>query len=290
MSTRAEQSQENFNPYRDFDFKFEDAFDNDVAVDDQLTRGEPICAPSSDARGSTMLPAAIVILVLSATGFALLKTKPAWEGWVPDRLATVSSTLQPGATGPADPLAALVPPTITAPPPAPQQIETRDIAGAPGIDAGQPAPPVTAAAVAQVPEADGADAEAAESPAVVERLPPPRVDAADKFQTRAMASGLHPGLSPGLLSRMSAADFRNAGIAIKTALAETPDSGVFAWPREPKPTRAHFEVRFVQGAPGDCRRYVVTVTKDRWSTTAQPMEKCGVRAPDISSSTARGRG
>ncbi len=287
MSARAEQSQENFNPYRDFDFEFEDAFDNDVAAGDQLTRGEPICAPSSAARGSTMLPAAIVILVLSATGFALLKTKPAWEGWVPDRLATVSSTLQPGATGPADPLAALVPPTITAPPPAPQQIETRDIADAPGIDAGTPAPPVTemtevtAAADAQVPAADGTDAEATDASTVVERLPPPRVDAADKFQTRAMANGLHPGLSPGLLARMSDTDFRNAGIAIKTALAETPDSGVFSWPREPKPKpkRASFEVRFVQGAPSDCRRYVVTVTKDRWSTTAQPMEKCGVRAP-----------
>ena len=29
---------------------------------------------------------------------------------------------------------------------------------------------------------------------------------------------------------------------------------------------------FVQGAGHDCRRYVVTVTKDRWSTTALPME------------------
>ena len=45
-----------------------------------------------------------------------------------------------------------------------------------------------------------------------------------------------------------------------------------------------FEVRFVPGAAEDCRRYVVTVTKDRWSTTAPPMEKCGVSTPAASSS------
>ena len=275
MSTRAEPSQETFNPYRDFDFEFEDAFVGDVAIDDELTLGDRICAPSSGVRGSTMLPAAIAILVLSASGFALLKTRATWEGWVSTTRATVSSSLQPGETGPADPLAAAAEtPAGIAPPPSSQQIETRDIADAPGTDAGTPAPPVTTAAVSPETEADSAA-----SSTVVERLPPPSVDSADKFQTRAMANGLHPGLSPGLLSRMSAADFRNAGIAIKTALADTPDSGVFAWPRDPQPKRASFEVRFVQGAPGDCRRYVVTVTKDRWSTTAQPMEKCGVRPP-----------
>jgi hypothetical protein len=36
-----------------------------------------------------------------------------------------------------------------------------------------------------------------------------------------------------------------------------------------------FQVRFVAGAAPGCRRYVVTVTKDGWLTTALPMEKCG---------------
>jgi hypothetical protein len=31
----------------------------------------------------------------------------------------------------------------------------------------------------------------------------------------------------------------------------------------------------VQGAAPACRRYVVTITKDGWLTTALPMEKCG---------------
>ena len=92
---------------------------------------------------------------------------------------------------------------------------------------------------------------------------------------RALAVGLHPGLSRVLLARLSPDDYRNAGIAIQKAVAETPDSGVLVWPRQRKPELALFHVRFVPGAAPDCRRYVVTVTKDGWLTTALPMEKCG---------------
>jgi hypothetical protein len=108
-------------------------------------------------------------------------------------------------------------------------------------------------------------------------LPPPTVDPADPYQARAMAVGLHPDLSRVLLARLSATDYQNAGIAIKTALAETPDAGVFVWPRQRKPELALFQVRFVRGAAATCRRYVVTVTKDGWLTTAPPMEKCGMQ-------------
>jgi surface antigen len=87
--------------------------------------------------------------------------------------------------------------------------------------------------------------------------------------------GLHPGLSRVLLSRLSEADYKNAGIAIKTALAETPEGSAFLYPRERKTGLALFKVHFVQGAGSDCRRYVVTITKDGWATTAFPMEKCG---------------
>ena len=87
--------------------------------------------------------------------------------------------------------------------------------------------------------------------------------------------GLHPGLSRVLLARLSETDYRNAGIAIKTALAETPEDGNFLYPRELKGGLALFKVHFVQGPDADCRRYVVTITMDRWATTALPMEKCG---------------
>ena len=77
-----------------------------------------------------------------------------------------------------------------------------------------------------------------------------------------------------LLARLSPTDYRNAGIAIQTALADTSDSAVFVWPRQRKPELALFRVRFVAGAAPGCRRYVVTVVKDGWLTTALPMEKC----------------
>ena len=75
---------------------------------------------------------------------------------------------------------------------------------------------------------------------------------------------------------MTETDFRNAGIAISKALAVTPESEVFTWPAKAKANLALFEVRSCRGLAENCRRYVVTVTKDRWSTTAPPMEKCGV--------------
>lgn len=107
---------------------------------------------------------------------------------------------------------------------------------------------------------------------------PPALPKAGPLQARAEAAGLHPGLSPVLLERLTATDFRNAGAAVRTALADTPDSAVLVWPRQRTPELAVFQVRFVQGAAPDCRRYVVTIYKDGWSTTAQPMEKCGSKA------------
>jgi hypothetical protein len=116
------------------------------------------------------------------------------------------------------------------------------------------------------------DALAGYSPARLE-VPKPQ----DLYQSRAEAVGLHPGLSHAVLARFSPTDFRNARTAIDTAVAKTPDSGTFIWPRSRQPGRALFKVHFVAGAPPDCRRYVVTVTMDGWTTTALPMEKCGVR-------------
>ena len=136
------------------------------------------------------------------------------------------------------------------------------------------APPPEATAE-EVPPAPAQEKE----PAAPQPLPPPVVDPADPYQKRALAVGLHPELSHAVLSRLTAADYKNAGMAIKTALAETPDSKAYAWPKEGGGAKlALFEVRFVQGATPECRRYVVTVTMNHWSTTALPMERCGVKA------------
>jgi hypothetical protein len=230
-----------------------------------------------------MLPAAIAIVMLFSGGFAALETKAIWEHWLPTDFAAISSLLAPSAQGLANHKA-----TVDESPPLEQPLASREITEAPGAEAGTPlSSPAANIPPATTPNETAPDATAADETASDEGpsapLPPPTVDASDAYQMRALAAGLHPGLSRVLLTRMSAADYRNAGVAIKTALAETRDGDVLVWPRGRKPKDALFEVRFVKSAAHDCRRYVVTVTKDRWSTTAQPMEKCGLNAPGRSS-------
>ncbi len=106
----------------------------------------------------------------------------------------------------------------------------------------------------------------------------PPVVPADPLMARAQAAGLHPEISRAVLARLSATDFHNAAVAIKTALAEVADDGSLFWPRQRAADQALFQVYFVPGAPAGCRRYVVTITRDRWSATALPMERCGVLA------------
>ena len=64
-------------------------------------------------------------------------------------------------------------------------------------------------------------------------LVPPKADLTDPYQRRASAVGLHPDISRALLTRLSSADFRNARVAIETAVAKTPDAGTFVWPSAP---------------------------------------------------------
>ncbi|MFV0367765.1 MAG: hypothetical protein ACK5KM_04845, partial [Hyphomicrobiaceae bacterium] len=116
-------------------------------------------------------------------------------------------------------------------------------------------------------------------------LPPLQVDPKDPYQKRALAAGLHPDLSRVLLQRMSSTDYRNAREAVRKALNNAADDATFVWPRQRVPKQALFKVHFVAGAPSDCRRYVVTITKDGWSTTAQPMERCGFKRTAARSSS-----
>jgi len=101
----------------------------------------------------------------------------------------------------------------------------------------------------------------------------------DPLRRRAELAGLHPGLSRVLLERLTSEDFRNAEAAIRKAIAETPDGEELNWPRAAPGQLARFRIYFVPGAAENCRRYVVEIAKDRWLTTALPMEKCGVPAP-----------
>ena len=107
--------------------------------------------------------------------------------------------------------------------------------------------------------------------------PDPAKEAAAKSpqRKRAIDAGLGPDLPNVLLTRLSKADLKNAEYAIKTALAKTADDAKFAWPRKPSKEQALFEVRFATGASPGCRRYIVTVTKDRWTSTSAALERCG---------------
>lgn len=104
--------------------------------------------------------------------------------------------------------------------------------------------------------------------------PPPTTD---PYRKKAEAAGLHPDLSRVVLARLTSTDYRNAAFAIDKAVKTVPDEGSLTWPRTRKSGIAVFNVHFVEGAGRDCRRYVVTITKDRWTSTALPMEKCGVK-------------
>jgi hypothetical protein len=238
----------------------------------ELYSGERICPPRAGSGGNAVLRAYVVIFIALGGGWLLLGNQANWQGWLSAKIATMSPATVEPATSEAAPV---VPPAniettaklpaIEPPPSTLRPLDSRDIAAAPGDAASSPASPLTTATTPP----------ATDEPAAAP-LPPPTPDPSDPYQMRASAVGLHPDLSRVLLTRLSPTDYRNAGIAIQTAVAKTPDSGVFVWPRQRKPELALFQVHFVPGAAVGCRRYVVTVTKDGWSTTALPMEKCGV--------------
>ncbi len=251
------------------DYVSEDYVSNDY-VSDELFSGERVCAPRDRAGGNTMLSATVVIVMALGGIWALSKANALWPGWSHD-LAGLASALSHRDSAPADP-SATAQPAAEPPALARQPAGVRDVADAPGVSAGTPMPETAAVAAPSEPVETAEPDETANTP-----LPPPVIDPADPYQKRAAAVGLHPDLSRALLKRMSDTDYRNAGIAIKTALADTTGTEAFVYPPEPKAKLARFEVHFVPGAASTCRRYVVTVTKDRWSTTARPMEKCGFK-------------
>ena len=207
-------------------------------------------------------------MALGGAGWAVLSGQVTWPAWLPTDMAALWSSID--RRGPA-PVAPDTPRTV-------EPLPSADIEPSKRLAAPE------SAACTEHRSTDGAcTADDRRAPARSRALRRSRgtTAAAGKpgsgrpYQTRAAAVGLHPDLSRALLARLSAADYRNAGIAIKTALAETAETAIYVWPRQRKPEEALFKVRFVPGAPAGCRRYVVTVTKDGWLTTALPMEKCG---------------
>jgi hypothetical protein len=236
----------------------------------QVVPGERVGPPLAGTGGKIVRRGGIILLLAFAGAWAMHGERPAWPDRLASNLAAMARSLErsepaiggPSARAAANPAvpATREPATKLAPLDAPPATPPL-----PPLAAAKPEPPLATAALPPAATAHGSAA-----------LPlvPPSVDPSDPTQVRAAAVGLHPELSRVLLARLSPTDYRNAGIAIQTALTDTPDSAVFVWPRQRKPELALFRVRFVAGAAPGCRRYVVTVVKDGWLTTALPMEKC----------------
>ncbi len=260
----------------------------------ELFPGERIGRPLAHSQYWTAVRRGICMLLVIASGWAFLDERVSLPKWVIDeskalyaslegRVKTLTETSAPAAVsssndsvpangGTAAKLAALDQPLP------PEPVTAASAASvAPVVEIKEAERPATT-----VPPSPEPDAAPMSGP-----LPPPVVDPADPNQKKAVAVGLHPELSRVLLARLSAADYRNAGVAIQTALAETADNSVYIWPLQKKPDLAMFKVHFVPGAVDDCRRYVVTVSKDGWLTTALPLEKCGIRRRPAEAATAK---
>ena len=241
-----------------------------------FTPGERVCAPASAGRGNTVAKIyGALAFTIVATIVALRPLPPAVEAIVGDaasrfqRTAATDDKPPPTAAAPSEPTQSPIVEQAVAPPPP---------------VAGEPVPAASSAAAA---DADG-PSDAAETHPDAEKdataaappqpLPEPKVDPSDRLQVKALAAGLNPALSRGLLARLSSADYRNAREAIRRALGSPSGNDVVLWPQARLKRLAQFEVHFVPAASRDCRRYVVRIAKDGWATTALPMEKCGFGA------------
>jgi hypothetical protein len=231
--------------------------------------GEPVCA--QPPRGSGAVSYTHLILLLAATvGSAFATDADTRREWTSKIEHVAFSLTAPDQAAFPQPPAKEVASTDTArpavaPPPA-----------LPVVAVAQPLPEVK---VTNTPgDADDTDADGKPSrkKSVSDAYAPPP-PSSDPYRRKAEAAGLHPDLSRAVLSKLTPADYRNAAYAIEKAIKTVPNDGEFTWPRARKPGLAVFNVHFVEGGARDCRRYVVTVTKDRWTSTALPMEKCGVK-------------
>lgn len=244
----------------------------------ELMVGERVGPPRVRTGRRALLRGLVVILIAFGGAWAVLgdpTTWPVrtWTEWLAGQIAAVTAESDRKIPAPVEQVAS----AVAVPAPASAELTQPIVLDKAPPPASQPSPAAKTAIPPRAIPPSAPDTPTA-MPLTTAALPPPHVNPADPYQVRAEAVGLHPGLSRVLLERLSPADYRNAGVAIKTALAETADGAVFVWPRQRKPELALFQVRFVPGAASDCRRYVVTVTKDRWATTALPMEKCGSQA------------
>lgn len=273
---------------REFDDFDQDFADSERAYDPSdlscLQPGERIgVLPRSRAR--SLRSRIGLLLMFAAGGWGVWSTQQMWWPLVGEGIAAVTAEIERRAT----PTPAQETSTASAPP-LPASIEPLTTAVVQAVPQAESVAPVITTPMPATPsEGNQANAGVASgagetdaSQSAPEPLAEPVIEPGNLYQKRALAIGLHPDLSRVLLSSMSDVDYRNAGTAIRKALAQTIDDEKFTWPLKPSATLASFEVHFVKGSSLDCRRYIVTVKKNGWTTTARPMEKCGLARPQRS--------
>ena len=237
---------------------------------DAFYAGDPVCPQAP--RGIEKVPfSSLLLLLVFAVGCAFASDAATRAVWT-SKLERITSLLT--ASEQSAPVA--------------ESLPMKDVASAdmPGsIPVPPPAPPPAVAVTEPLPEVTVSNAPGDKSDSIgnstgkknVSDAYAPPAASSDPYRKKAEAVGLHPDLSRAVLTHLTSADYRNAAYAIQKALKTVPNDGEFTWPRAHRAGTAVFNVHFVQGAARDCRRYVVTVTKDRWTSTALPMEKCGVK-------------
>lgn len=235
--------------------------------------GEPACPQPS--RRLEIVPYTYLFLLLAFTvGSAFATDSDTRREWIAEGERVAALLADPRQ------------PASSAAPLPTKEIASADTPGSRPVPPQAPPAPSPAPAAQPLPEVkvtnapgdndDETKSKTAGKPRVFDGYAPPRASN-DPYRKRAEAVGLNPDLSRAVLSRLTPVDYRNAAYAIEKALTTVPNDGEFTWPRSRKAGAAIFNVHFVQGAGRDCRRYVVTVTKNRWTSTALPMEKCGVK-------------
>lgn len=258
---------------QDFDATFADGATEYDEIEEALRVYTPNIALEPGDRTGGALPSrrgrtarrGLLLLTIVGAGAAVYSAPGYWlQRWT-EAYALATAALE--QMKPAEPPAA----AQAAPSSPPTQAAA---AHAPAEQAPSPAPPVTEIA-AEKPLQEAALPPSA-TPADEPAAKPDQAEPLHPLRKRAEAAGLHPDLSLTLLKELSDADFSNARAAIRTALAETPETQDYVWPtaKAAKPGLAIFTVTFVQGAGAGCRRYVVTIAKKGWLTTAPAVEKC----------------
>lgn len=252
----------------------------------ELSAGERI-GPPRPSRTLVALKRLTAISAVAVLAWTCWQTRETLNPWISSALEPIHANIPPPApatpTSQEEPAAAST--AVVQPLPAHQDI--KDVAGSAANPPGSASASLSEDALPPASTASSTTSDLISN--APQPLPPPVVDPQDKKQKRAAAIGLHPGISPVLLSSMSDTDYRNAAHAIRKALAETTDADKFVWPLKRNPRLAVFQIHFVQGAGPDCRRYVLTVIKNGWTTTAPPMEKCGIEKPKQSPASSPGQ-